>query len=155
VTELERLERETGARTRTSQDAEAAYAKALQSPRTLSDLDVETIRHFYGDDFADRANAARNAPKSTEEKLANVVVDAIKTAVTPLRATIEALEQRIVELEGRPVVRDAGVWEANREYRPGDIISHNGAGWLCRAAHVSAGHAPDPSAFRMFVKSHR
>jgi hypothetical protein len=86
------------------------------------------------------------------EQLGRIIARGVQTA---LAEQLKALEARVRELEARPVVRDGGVWEPGRTYEPGMICSHGGAGWLCRSAHVSAGHAPDPSAFRMFMKSHK
>jgi hypothetical protein len=81
----------------------------------------------------------------TEQQLAEIVVEAIRAATHPLW-------ERVKELEARPVVKDAGVWEPGREYRPGDIVSHAGSGWICRTLHTSAGTSPDHASFRLFVK---
>jgi hypothetical protein len=66
---------------------------------------------------------------------------------------ITSLEQRVAELESRPVLRDAGVWKAGTLYHEGEIVTHDGSGWICRKTHVSnsASNSIDHSCFRLFV----
>jgi hypothetical protein len=71
-----------------------------------------------------------------------------------LAAKVDALETRIKELEARPVVKDAGVWRSGVMYENGDIVSHGGGAWICRAAHYSTGMLPSTD-FRLFVKAGR
>jgi hypothetical protein len=168
TSELERLERESKQPPRTPRDFDAVRQKAATSPGDLTDLDIQTISYFGGRHEAADAVVARSRAQLrshgratlTEEKhigeMIASVIKAILGAELPHRdAQIVALERRIVELEARPVVRDAGIWEAGREYRSGDIVTHHGAGWICRATHVSVGTSPQHDAFRMFVKSNR
>jgi BMFP domain-containing protein YqiC len=68
---------------------------------------------------------------------------------------VSNLETRVKELEARSVVQDKGVWAHGKEYAAGDIVSHAGSGWICKAAHFSVGSEPSHDAFRMFVKSGR
>jgi hypothetical protein len=157
ISKLERLEQEFGKPTRTKED----YRRVIEKPAgTLSDLDIATIEFFAGEASAAAARKSRDValgtrPRTpmTEKELAAVVSDAIKTACHPLWERARALERRIVELEARPTLRDAGVWQPGREYRNGDICTFQGGGWICRSAHVSVGTHPSPDAFRLFVKS--
>jgi len=123
-------------------DVTALMQKA-EATRSEAEKVVDSLR---------RADGSR---MGEDEQLAAIVVGAVKAAVKLLWERVKAAEARVKELEARPVIRDGGVWAPEQTYEPGTIVSHNGAGWLCRAKHVSAGHAPDPNAFRMFVKSHR
>jgi hypothetical protein len=72
-------------------------------------------------------------------------------------AKIAALEAKVAELEARPVggVQDAGVWKSGTSYAAGDIVTHGGAAWICRSAHVSTGVTPSHDHFRLFVKAGR
>jgi Carbohydrate-binding module family 5/12 len=94
----------------------------------------------------------REGMSEEDEALACCIADVVIAVTKPLRERLKIAEARIKELEVRPVVNDGGVWESGKTYRPGDIVSHGGSGWLCRSAHVSAGIAPQPEHFRLFVK---
>jgi hypothetical protein len=167
ISKLERLEKEFGKPTQTKDDFRRIVAKPAA---TLTDFDLVVIEHFAGESTAQVTRDAREVALGTRPRtpltakgLADVVTDAIKLAVGPLWTrlrtaeatikTIAELERRIVELEARPTLRDAGVWQANREYRNGDVVSHQGGGWLCRSTHMSVGSHPSPDAFRLFVKA--
>jgi hypothetical protein len=164
MTELERLERETQSQPRTPKDYDAARRKAASHPQYLDALDVATLAHFGSDAEANAARAARDAARtafasrSGDEQLASIVVDALRTALTPIagrmqeqHTTIATLEKRVALLEVTQV-HDRGVWEVGKSYPVGAIVTHAGSGWICRSAHVSAGTEPDHAAFRLVVK---
>ena len=68
---------------------------------------------------------------------------------------LDVLEQEIAELKARPTMKDAGTWSHGVTYLEGDIVSHSGSAWVCRATHYSTGDAPDHQHFRLFVKRGR
>jgi hypothetical protein len=171
MNDLEQLEK-AGARTHTRTDYLAIREKAASHPAQLVDREIAVLAFFGGEREAADARAARaaalrlpapgasTAATASSRDVTGVVLSAIKQALGPiwtrsreLQATIAELERRIVELEARPTLRDAGVWQANREYRNGDVCTFQGAGWLCRSTHMSVGTHPSPDAFRLFVKS--
>jgi Carbohydrate-binding module family 5/12 len=69
---------------------------------------------------------------------------------------VEALERQIAEVHQRQAEwRDAGVWKAGTEYAPGNVVTHGGSGWICRAHHLAVGTEPSHEAFRLLVKAGR
>jgi len=82
------------------------------------------------------------------EKIADVVVAAVRADTAPLL-------ERIAALEARPVIKDAGVWRSGAVYQAGALVSHGGSGWICHTAHVSTGTEPSHDCFRLFVKAGR
>lgn len=143
-----------------------ARDKLLHEPEALTETD-KMILDFFGQYTAPRGRsgvrppqawipaektaAAKGAGMLTKEDhkaLAEVVVEAIHRTVDPLIA-------RLAALEARPVTKDAGVWKSGVLYEPGDITTHAGSGWICRAAHHSTGTEPSHDCFRLFVKAGR
>ena len=45
---------------------------------------------------------------------------------------LQAIEKRIAELEARPALEDAGTWNAQRVFKPGNIVTHEGSAWVCK-----------------------
>jgi hypothetical protein len=65
------------------------------------------------------------------------------------------LEKRIAALEARPVFEDAGVWVADKGYRNGHGVTHDGSYWIARR-ETHPGERPGASdAFRLAVKRGR
>jgi hypothetical protein len=81
------------------------------------------------------------------QKLGAIVVAAIKTALKPLEA-------RIKELEQRPTLKDAGIWQPGQLYKKGDLVTRRNSGWVCRENHVS-GADFSPERFRLFDRGTR
>jgi hypothetical protein len=107
------------------------------------------------------------------EKQLNVLPEVLGRAMgmvqrdvaTALGARLEALEARepvsvplpsMVEVGRGPAVYFEGVWDAAKSYRPGDMVTHAGAGWIALSA-MAAGVRPGdgPTAWRLAVKAQR
>lgn len=67
-------------------------------------------------------------------------------AVSPrlTREEIQALARGLVpflreflteELEKQLVLRDGGVWKADKSYRPGQVVTHSSRLWICQTAN--------------------
>ena len=67
--------------------------------------------------------------------LANVIKQAVNDAVNPL-------QQRIKTLESAPKVVYSGVYEAEKEYQAGEMVTNNGSVWHC---NVKTMQKPDGS----------
>jgi hypothetical protein len=57
--------------------------------------------------------------------LVRAMAEAMAVHVRELHARIEELEQQ--------TLRDAGVWEANKVYGTGMVVSDHGSAWVCKA----------------------
>lgn len=99
-----------------------------------------------------------------EDQIADVIVNAVKLAVAPLKARIAALEAkadgtgardydaRIKALEDRPALRYGGVYESGVTYREGTLVTRSGGLWLAlKDTSRQPGTAPDD--WRLVVKS--
>lgn len=64
---------------------------------------------------------------------------------------ISDFEERLAELEARPVFDYRGVWEA-REYIPGQLVTHHGSMWFCKSTTRSQ---PPSAEWQLCVKSGR
>ncbi|HYT69701.1 MAG TPA: hypothetical protein VEL51_24995 [Vicinamibacterales bacterium] len=116
------------------------------------------------------ANQQSTVEPCFEERLADIVVTAIKMAIAPLRDRIAALEgrasqtdadptidraaivARLKALEDRPALTYAGVFEHGVAYREGALVTRSGSLWL--ALHdTRATPGSDPEKWRLVVKS--
>jgi hypothetical protein len=61
------------------------------------------------------------------------------------------VDQRLVK---RRVMRDGGVWQPDREYQPGEVVTCGGSGWFCKEA-TRERPGSDPSAWRLAIKKGR
>jgi hypothetical protein len=86
--------------------------------------------------------------------IASAIAQTITAATAPLVTRIDALEQRVRELDARPSAKDGGVWQPNRAFEVGQVVSYEGSGWIVTRAHI-AGATFDHAAFRLFVKRGR
>ena len=83
--------------------------------------------------------------KALAQGLVPFVHDVIAEATAPLIA-------RIAELEARPSLEDAGVWDQAKLYRPGHVTTHDGSAWVCKEANSNA-RPGTSNAWRLMVKS--
>ena len=67
------------------------------------------------------------------------------------KATIVALEQRIKELEGRPLLKYAGAWKSDATYAEGRLTTHGGGLWLAMNA-TDRQPGTEASGWRLIVK---
>jgi hypothetical protein len=97
------------------------------------------------------ANSTGAAVVDTE-LLGELLGELGKTVAQHTKDTVEPLKQRIAELEARPVLEDAGVWQERALYRPGHVVTYKGSAWVCREANSTA--RPGKSdVWRLMVKS--
>ena len=87
--------------------------------------------------------------------IAKVIARAVHNATQPFIAKVTGLERTVAELQARPVMKDADVWQAGVTYAPGDLVTYRGSGWVCRRAHLATGPELNHEAFRLFVKAGR
>ena len=94
-----------------------------------------------------RLNGSGHAhvPMDLGEQIVQAVADG-------LRPVLRKLEERIAELEKRPMLEDAGVWQERAVYRPGQVTTYKGSAWVCRQANSN--ERPGKSdVWRLMVKS--
>jgi len=66
---------------------------------------------------------------------ADIATDTRQFVERKIRDASAPLEKRIAELESRPPgLKYQGVWRAEVQYAPGDVISHSGSMWIAMAA---------------------
>lgn len=80
-----------------------------------------------------------------------VLLGVVNRIAATMGTRVAALEERLKDVERRPTIRDAGIWHVATVYKAGDIVTHQGSGWICSADHV-AGDTIDHSRFRLLVK---
>lgn len=94
-------------------------------------------------------NAVREAVKKTATSEIEEAAEKIGTSVNlvafidgSIDAVIEVfnkkiakLTEKITELENRleGTLRYEDVWESGKGYHPGDLVTHAGSGWICKA----------------------
>jgi hypothetical protein len=61
------------------------------------------------------------------------IADFIDNRIKALRDEIKKLTSQVDELQNRPTLLDAGVWEQGKTYRAGSLVSHQGGGWIAQA----------------------
>lgn len=87
------------------------------------------------------------AHKITETAVAKRVTDGgAAAAVSPglTREVLGALAEALVpflrelmteEFEKQLVMRDGGVWKADKSYRPGEVVTHSSRLWICQTGN--------------------
>ena len=86
-------------------------------------------------------------------KQADVFTDEVLQALA--RGLVPFLHELIAEtLEKKRVLTDGGIWNSEKAYRPGAVVTHDGAPWVCLQPNKST--KPGKSdAWRLQGKSHR
>jgi hypothetical protein len=56
----------------------------------------------------------------------------IKQKLAPRDKLVKQLQARIIELEERRNLHDAGVWREGVMHMPGAVVSYRGSAWVCR-----------------------
>src|SRR5262245_39561868 len=65
---------------------------------------------------------------------------------------VAPLLRRIEELEQAKPLRDAGVWRHGTRYQIGDVVSHRGTLWSCKAPTSIDAPGDGNTAWRLMVK---
>ena len=78
----------------------------------------------------------------------DVLVEILAHCIGP---HLKAIEQRLGELEARPALEDAGIWDRDKVYRPGHVVTHSGSAWFCQEANKGA-QPGTCNAWRLAVK---
>jgi hypothetical protein len=76
------------------------------------------------------------------------------TEPPPRVSEIAELKARINELEARPLLEDAGVWNQSTVYRPGQTVTCGGSAWVCKEAN-SNGKPGTSDSWRLMIKKGR
>ena len=71
-------------------------------------------------------------------KMVDAVLDAVDKPLHSLHERIKALEARISELEVRPQVKYLGIWNAQKIYTIGNLVTDHGSMWHCVDTCVGA-----------------
>jgi hypothetical protein len=56
----------------------------------------------------------------------------VATALAPLVARIAELEQQLAEC-----LKDGGTWNAEKLFRPGEVVSYRGVPWVCQKPNTN------------------
>jgi hypothetical protein len=88
--------------------------------------------------------------------LSQSVVDAIEEATAPLRERILKLEQRLDEVEARPL-KYVGTYAdaAGKSFMPGNCITHLGSLWVCLRATTEPPRFDASSPWQLAAKAGR
>jgi len=73
----------------------------------------------------------------------------------PIIEILQPLKQRIADLEARPALKYAGVWDEARTYQPGEFTTHNGCLWHCNETNNSARPGSGSAVWTLAVKAGR
>ena len=94
--------------------------------------------------------------KLSPDSFAALVVTTIKKALDgpKVGGRCEALEQRIQQLESRPLQKWAGVFVPGTRYTEASLVTHHGSLWVATAATTTTPGTPG-NAWRLIVKSGR
>ncbi len=71
-----------------------------------------------------------------EKKVPKDIRAVITAVAAEMAVHIRELYQRIEELERRPFLNEAGVWEQGKAYGVGMVVSDHGSAWVCKAGDV-------------------
>lgn len=90
-------------------------------------------------------------PADADQELADIVIDAIKIVAEPLHNRIGNLERAAA---ARPGCEYAGVFDATKSYRRGQLITKGGGLWLVLNDVSPGGELPGSSPhYKLVVKS--
>jgi hypothetical protein len=146
----------------------AASARVQFAPETLEDIHLAHLA-VYSQADAKHAEAARtkalrnaSAPPSAPvaargftfqdwDQASTLMIKGLVSVRDGAHTRIAALERRVGELEGKPFLAYRGVYEAGKEYAPGDGTTRSGSLWLCRRRTTSA-PGTDAAAWMLIVK---
>lgn len=62
-----------------------------------------------------------------------VIQQALDMELAPLRQQIHELKTKVHELESQGL-KYCGVWDQQKAYGRGDVVTHAGSAWVCREA---------------------
>jgi hypothetical protein len=134
--------------------AEAAAAKEQEKAAAKLERDARKA--------AEAAEEKRQQPKArgadgsraiTQKNLQRHTEVICQAVVKFMREERIKLERRIEALEAQQV-KHAGTWRAGMSYRKGNLVSHDGSGWIATRDHPGKPGAPN-SGFTLFVKKGR
>lgn len=64
---------------------------------------------------------------------------------------LDALEAKVKELESKPLLKYAGVWQSGKTYGEGRLVTHGGSLWLATETTADT-PGNDGSGYRLIVK---
>lgn len=84
--------------------------------------------------------------------LAPVFREYVEKKTSPADMRLDALEARMSELEKRPTAKWAGIWQPEKSYQPGNLVTRSGSLWISILPTSSAPGTDDSGAWRLIVK---
>jgi hypothetical protein len=57
----------------------------------------------------------------------------VRAVAGVMAAHVRELHQHITALEARPYLNEQGVWEQNKAYGVGMVVTDHGSAWVCKA----------------------
>ena len=70
-------------------------------------------------------------------KLSPRTRELVRAVAGAMAAHVRELHQRIAQLEARPYLNEQGVWEQNKAYGVGMVVTDHGSAWVCRRRRAS------------------
>ncbi len=98
-----------------------------------------------------RTSRKRSSTHVTRAFLTKVLLALAKGIATAINERLAPMEARIAQLEQKPVVKYAGIWQQSKTYPEGSLITHAGGLWLATET-TSGTPGTDASGFRLVVK---
>ncbi|QIG92154.1 hypothetical protein [Bradyrhizobium sp. 6(2017)] len=93
--------------------------------------------------------------ETTMDAIAPVIRDYVVKAVTPLVDRLCQVEQKMVELNERPLVPWAGTWESQKEFKRHTFCSDRGAMWFAMTDSKGVRPGSGDGVWRLVVKAGR
>jgi hypothetical protein len=72
-----------------------------------------------------------------------------------MKEVIDPMLSRLEALEAKSSMEFRGVWRDGNQYQAGNVVSHGGSGWVCKAANQSQRPGEAPRHWQLFVKRGR
>ncbi|MGX1107844.1 MULTISPECIES: hypothetical protein [Bradyrhizobium] len=93
--------------------------------------------------------------KAMVDTLFPVIREYVKKNLTPLVDRVAELQQKMVELEERPLVPWAGTWDSAKEFKRNTFCSDRGAMWFAMADSKGVRPGSGDGVWRLVVKAGR
>jgi hypothetical protein len=92
----------------------------------------------------------RNTIRAIVSGIAPAIKDKIDEKIESATAPLKA---RIAELESQPFLREAGIWESEKSYGMGAVVTDHGSAWVCKQPTTE--RPGESSHWRLLVKRGR
>jgi hypothetical protein len=124
-------------RPRNHGEARSRACELIQAQQTLADAshavaDATAVKRLNG---GNGSNGGRGELDVFSEGVLHALAKGLVHWLGPQLADIK---KDILELQARPALEDAGVWQERTVYRPGHVVTVDGSAWVCREANSNA-----------------